>query len=103
MSAKQDLLEQVKESIGVQQERLEKLKETALDESHEAIDDIKDAISNLEPKLDQMKAKAWDIADAADDKWDDVKDSIEEGWVDAGNQIEDGWDKLTDSVKSMFS
>ncbi len=103
MSTKNELLEKVQATIDSQQDKLEKLKETAMDESHEAIDDIRAAIRSLEPKLDQAIDQAKEIADAADDKWDDLKDSLEAGWDEAGNSIEEGWDNLTDSIKNMFS
>jgi len=50
-----------------------------MDESQEAISDIRAAIDELEPKLEQTEAKAMEIADTANDKWDDVKESLEAG------------------------
>lgn len=103
MSTKNDFLAKVQDTIDVQQAKLEQLKDAALDETQETIEDIREAINNLEPKLEQAKAKAMEIADAADDKWDDIKDSVEAGWDEVGDEIEKGWDNLTDSVKNMFS
>ena len=71
------------------------LKKKQLDESQEALEDVKAAIADLEPKLEQAKAKALEIAEAADDKWDDVKDSLESGWDEASAKLEEGWNSLT--------
>ena len=103
MSTKDDLLAKVQKTIDAQQANLEQLKEKARDESNEAIDDIRGAISSLEPKLEQAKAKAMEIADATDDQWDDLKDSMEAGWDKTGNQLEKGWNSLTGSIKKMLS
>ncbi len=73
------------------------------DESNESTDDIKEAINNLEPKLEEARVKASEIADGADDTWEDLKDSVEAGWDEMTSNLEDGWDNLTDSIKSMFS
>ena len=103
MSTKDDFLAKIQKTIDAQQANLEQLKEKARDESIEAIDDIRGAISSLEPKLEQAKAKAMEIADAADDQWDNLKDSMEAGWDKTGNQLEKGWNSLTDSIKKMLS
>ena len=103
MSTKDDFLAKVQKTIDIQQAKLEKKKKKEGDESIEAIDDIRGAISSLEPKLEQAKAKAMEIADAADDQWDNLKDSMEAGWDKTGNQLEKGWNSLTDSIKKMLS
>ena len=100
---KDELLAKTKATIYEQQAKLESLKEKASDESQEAIDDVKAAIANLEPKLEQAKAKAKEIAEATDDTWDDVKESLESGWDEASSKLEEGWNKLASSVKSFFS
>jgi uncharacterized coiled-coil DUF342 family protein len=82
---------------------LAELKNKARDESQEAAGDIRAAIDELEPKLEQAKAKAQEIAETADEKWDEVKDSLEEGWDEVPSKIEKGWDSFTSSVKSFFS
>jgi predicted phage tail protein len=100
---KDELLAKTKATIYEQQAKLESLKEKALDESQEAIEDVRSAIADLEPKLEQAKAKAKEIAESADDKWDDIKESLESGWDEASSKLEEGWNSLTSSVKSFFS
>jgi len=100
---KEELLSKVQASIDEQQAKLEALKEKAKNESQEAIEDIRAAIDDLEPKLAQAKAKAMEIADTADDAWDDMKDTLEEGWNEASSKLEEGWNSLTSSIKSFFS
>ncbi len=55
---KEELLAKMQATIDEQQAKLEALKEKALDESQEALEDVKAAIADLEPKLEQAKAKA---------------------------------------------
>jgi hypothetical protein len=100
---KEELLAKMQATIDEQQVKLESLKDKALDESNEAIEDVRAAIADLEPKPEQAKAKALEIADAADDVWDDIKESVEEGWDEATAKLEEGWNSLTSSVKSFFS
>ncbi len=100
---KEDFLEKAQKTIDKQETKLEKLKEKLADESNESTYDIKEAINSLEPKLEEAKAKAGEIADGADDTWEDLKDSVESGWDEMASQLEEGWDNLTDSIKSMFS
>jgi len=100
---KEELLSKIHVSIDAQQTKLESLKEKAKHESQEAMVDIHAAINDLEPKLAQAKAKAMEIADIADDKWDDMKESLESGWNEASSKLEEGWNSLTSSVKSFFS
>ena len=100
---KEELLSKIQTTIDEQQAKLESLKDKAIDGSHEAADDVRAAIADLEPKLEQAKAKAKEIAEAADDKWDDLKDSLESGWDEASAKLEEGWNSLTSSIKSFFS
>jgi len=100
---KEELLAKMQATIDEQQVKLESLKDKAIDESHEALDDVRAAIANLEPKLEQAKVKAKELADSADDVWDDVKESLESGWDEATSKLEEGWNSVTSSVKSFFS
>ncbi len=100
---KDELLAKIHSTIDEQQIRLTQLKNKARDESKEAIGDIRAAIADLEPKLEQAKAKAKEVADTADDRWDELKDSLEAGWDEASSKIEKGWDRFSSSVKSFFS
>lgn len=101
MRTKDDFLAQVQETIHQEQAKLEQLKAAAMDESQIAIDDIRDAINSLEPKLEHAKAKAMEIIDTADDRWDDLKVSVEQGWDEASTQLEQGWNTVNDSIKKM--
>ncbi len=100
---KEELLAKMQATIDEQQVKLESLKDKAIDETHEALDDVRAAIADLEPKLEQAKAKAKELADSADDVWDDVKESLESGWDEATSKLEEGWNSVTSSVKSFFS
>ena len=100
---KEELLSKINATIDEQQANLKSLKEKAMSESQEAIGDVRAAIDDLEPKLAQAKAKAMEIAEIADDKWDDMKESLELGWDEASAKLEEGWNSLASSVKSFFS
>jgi len=77
---KDELLAKIQSTVDEQQAKLEELKNRAVDESEEAVEDIRAAIAKLEPQLEQAKQKALELADIADDKWDEFKDSFEESW-----------------------
>jgi DNA-binding ferritin-like protein len=79
------------------------VKEKRIDESQEAIDDVRAAIDDLEQKLAKAKAKAKEIAEAGDDTWDEMKESLESGWNEASSKLEESWNSLTSTVKSFFS
>jgi len=100
---KDELLSKIQSSIDEQEAKLTELKNKTASGSHEAINDIRAAIVDLEPKLEQAKAKALEIAETADDKWDEVKDALEAGWDEASAKLEKGWNSFTSSVKSLFS
>lgn len=100
---KDELLAKIRTSIDEQQVKLEALKQKALDESHEALDDVRAAIAELEPKLEHAKTKAEEIAGVADDRWDDVKESLETGWKESAAKLEDGWNSFTDKLKSFLA
>ncbi|WP_445366333.1 hypothetical protein ACH5Y9_12755 [Methylomonas sp. BW4-1] len=100
---KDELLAKINTSIDEQQVKLEALKQTALDESHEALEEARAAIAELEPKLEQAKAKAAEIAAVADETWDDVKESFESGWKESAAKLEEGWHSFTDKLKSFLS
>ncbi len=59
---KEELLAKTQASIEKQEAKLKSLKEKRVDESQDAIDDVRAAIANLEEKLAHAKAKAKDIA-----------------------------------------
>jgi septal ring factor EnvC (AmiA/AmiB activator) len=100
---KDELLAKMQATIDEQQANLESLKDKAIDESQEALEDVRAAIADLEPKLDQAKAKFKEISESADDTWDDIKESLESGWDEASAKLEEGWNSLTSTVKSFFS
>ena len=100
---KDEYLKKFQETIDQQQAYLEKLRTRALDETQEALDDIRKAIDDLEPKIEQAKVKAKEMADAADDSWDEMMVTAEQGWNDAKKAFDDHWDNLTDSIKKIFS
>jgi len=52
---------------------------------------------NWNPNSNKPKAKAMEIADTADDKWDDAKESLEAGWGEVSAKSEKGWDSFSGS------
>lgn len=101
--SKDELVQKVTDEVTVQEKKLEVLKAQAVQESDEAASDVKSAIDDLEPKLDQAKAKLAEIVDTSDEQWEELKGSLSEGWDEAKNKLDEGWDGLTDSVKNFFS
>ncbi|WP_374089475.1 hypothetical protein [Methylomicrobium lacus] len=75
-------------SINEQPAKFTELKNKAMDESQEAISDIRAAIDELEPKLERAEAKAMEMADTTDDKWDDAKESLKAGWDEVSAKSE---------------
>ena len=55
--SKDELVQKVTDEVTVQEKKLEVLKAQAVQESDDAASDVKSAIDDLEPKLDQAKAK----------------------------------------------
>lgn len=100
---KDEYLKKFQETIDEQQAKLEQLRAKALDETQDAIDDIREAIEDLEPKIEKAKAKAMEMAESADESWDEMMASAEQGWNEMKKAFDDNWDNLTDSIKKMFS
>ena len=101
--SKDELVQKVTDEVTVQEKKLEVLKAQAVQESDNAASDVKSAIDDLEPKLDQAKSKLAEIVDASDEQWEELKDSLSDGWDEAKSKLDEGWDGLTDSVKKFFS
>lgn len=101
--SKDELVQKVTDEVTVQEKKLEVLKAQAVQESDDVASDVKSAIDDLEPKLDQAKAKLVEIVDASDEQWEELKDSLSDGWDEAKSKLDEGWDGLTDSVKKFFS
>jgi signal transduction histidine kinase len=58
---KDELLSKIQSSIDEQQAKLTELKNRAKDESHEAVNDIRAAIDELEPNSSKLKPKQWKL------------------------------------------
>ena len=100
---KDEFVEKAKETIDLQQDKLDQLKKKAEHASSEFLADIHKMIDDLEPKIEQAKTKFEEITEVADDQWDDLKDAMEKGWDETKSMLDTGWDNLTDTMNEFFS
>lgn len=100
---KEEFVEKAKETIDIQQDKLDQLKKKSEHASNEFLADIHKMIDDLEPKIEQAKASFAEITEAADDQWDDMRETMEKGWDETKNVLDAGWGNLTDSMNEFFS
>ena len=73
----------------------------------EADDDVKDEISSAihaaEGVVEKGKSKLSQLAEAADDEFDELWAGTKEAWHKVSNELEEGWHGLSEKVKSFLS
>ncbi len=87
--------ENVKKAIDEIFDQIEVLKTKADNASEEVKQEYHQKIKELELLRDQMENKLQEIANAADDKWDDVKKTVNSSF----ESFREGFQKLGDLFK----
>lgn len=100
---KDEFLEKAKDTIDQQVNQLEQLKKKSEHASSEFMADLQKMIDDLEPKIEQAKAKFTKITEAADDQWDDMKEAMEKGWDETKSMFDSVWDNLTVPLNEFLS
>ena len=99
MSTKDEYIAKFKSQLSEWEGELQELQAKAGELADEAKEECNEQIVELQGKWEEGKAKLAELGDAADDAWDDLKDEAEEKWA----ALTDGVKGSLDKLKSYFA
>lgn len=60
------------------------------------------AKAELKEKVDDVKIGAADLAEKAQDKWEDIKDKASDAWENTKDKVENAWEKTKDKAEDAW-
>jgi len=94
MEEKSNYQKKVESQLNDWKADLDALKEKAKGASADLQAEYNEKIKELEPKIAEGKVKLAELADAADDAWEDVKDGAESIWGQLKSTFKDVKDRF---------
>ncbi len=103
MTDRKTIETEMEKKIAEGESKIEQLKAKLAEADDDMKEEISSAIHTAEGVVDKGKAKLSQLADAADDEFDELWAGTKDAWHKVSNQLEDGWQGLSDRVKSFLS
>ena len=89
MSTKETYIQKIDAELDLVHDKLTKLKAQSTLLRNETRSSHALHVRNLEQKLDQVKAKLYDLEKAEDHLWEQLKDGVEDMWTTLQSTLED--------------
>ncbi len=103
MTDRQTIQTEMEQKIAAGEAKIEQLKAKLEGADDDVKEEISSAIGAAEGVVEKGKSKLAQLADAADDEFDELWAGTKEAWHKVSNELEEGWHSLSDRVKSFLS
>lgn len=89
MTTKETYMEKIDAELALVQDKLSKFKAQSAIYNNTTRSSHTRHVKDLEQKLDQVKARLYELEKADEDVWEQLKDSVEDIWTTLQSTLED--------------